>query len=141
MRVIDGKDCIVGRVGSRVAKMLLSGDSVAVVNASEMVMSGNPRFINEKYLSRRNVKNRANPENSPKWPRRPDLLVKRIIRGMLPYKAAKGRAAFKKLKVYIHHPESLGEAERLKGVGSSKLRTRYVSMADVCKSLGYKVDR
>ncbi|MFH1447227.1 MAG: 50S ribosomal protein L13 [Candidatus Micrarchaeota archaeon] len=141
MRVIDGKGCILGRVGARVSKMLLSGESVALVNSGELIISGNPRFIVGKYTDRRNVKNRANPEQSPHWPRRPDFLTKRIIRGMLPYSSSRGRIAFKKLKVYIGHPESLGKAEKLNGVDASRLKTRVISIRNLCKSLGYKVDR
>ncbi len=141
MRIIDAKDCVLGRLSSRVAKMLLSGEEVALVNAGQAVMSGNPHYTIATYMARRGAKNKANPEHSPHWPRRPDLLVKRIIRGMLPYKMPRGRAAFKRLRVYAGQPDDLAKAEVLEGTGSSKLRTRFMSIDELCKNLGYRVSR
>jgi large subunit ribosomal protein L13 len=141
MKVIDAKGCVVGRLGTRIAKMLLSGEQVVVVNAGEAVMSGNPSYLVGKYRARRSVKVKANPEHSPHWPKRPDLLVKRIFRGMLPYRTTRGRTAFKMLKVYIGHPEDLGKAEVLNVRDSSKLKTRFITINEICKNLGYRVGR
>ncbi len=105
--LIDGKGKILGRVGSTVAKRLLSGDSIFIVNAEDMLISGHPKNIVAKYKRLHDLKDKANPEHSPYWSRRPDLFVKRIVRGMLPYKKAKGKEAYKRLKVYIGFPEEL----------------------------------
>jgi large subunit ribosomal protein L13 len=139
MKVYDAKGAILGRLGTRVAKALLLGEEVAVVNAGEAVISGKASYIVGTYMARRRVKNKANPEQSPHWPRRPDLLVKRIFRGMLPYKAAKGRAAFKRLKVYSGQPESLGKAERFPEVDCSRLKVKFMTVNELCKDLGYRV--
>lgn len=140
MRIIDAKGSIVGRLGTRVAKILLNGEQVVVVNAGEAVISGNPHFIVGEYMARRNAKNKSNPENSPHWPRRPDLLMKRIIRGMLPYRTARGRSAYKNLKVYMGHPEDVGKAETVPEATSTKLKTRFMTVNEICKNLGYKVN-
>ncbi len=141
MKIIDAKGYVLGRIGTRVAKALLSGEEVALVNAGEAVISGNPEYTIAKYMARRSVKNRSNPEHSPHWPRRPDMLVRRIIRGMLPYKATRGREAFKRLRVYMGHPDIIGKAEENlnEGASASRLKTRFMTVNELCKNLGYKV--
>ncbi|MFH1470693.1 MAG: 50S ribosomal protein L13 [Candidatus Micrarchaeota archaeon] len=141
MKIIDAKGCVLGRVGSRVAKMLLTGEEVALVNAGEAVLSGNPQSTTEKFIARRSAKNRANPEHSPHWPRRPDLLVRRMLRGMLPYRTTRGRLAFKRLKVYTAQPAELSKAEVLEMTSASKLRTDSITINELCKNLGYRVGR
>ncbi|MCL4364723.1 MAG: 50S ribosomal protein L13 [Candidatus Marsarchaeota archaeon] len=109
--VIDGSNKVLGRVASQVAKMLLTNNRVSVVNAESMIMTGHEKSLMEKYKRLIELKDKANPEHSPYWPRRSDLFVKRVIRGMLPYKKPKGKSAFKNLKVYIGVPESLRGAK------------------------------
>ena len=41
---IDAEDCIAGRLASLVAKELLKGRHVYIVNAEKAVVSGNPRY-------------------------------------------------------------------------------------------------
>ncbi|MGB9635615.1 MAG: uL13 family ribosomal protein, partial [Candidatus Micrarchaeia archaeon] len=79
VKVIDGDGLILGRVASYVAKHAMKGESFRIINAEKMVISGDRKNIVAKYVKRRNMKNKANPEHSPKWPKRPDLLVKRVI--------------------------------------------------------------
>ena len=139
MKLIDGDGLVLGRAASRAAKMALLGERVVIVNAEKMIISGGRKYILEKYIKRRRVKNKANPEHSPKWPKRPDLLVKRIIRGMLPYKKAKGREAFKRIRVYMG-PEEVKGAEKVDDptLKPRKLR-KYMTVADLSKALSYEV--
>ena len=139
MKVVDGENQILGRAASGVAKMLLNGDEVAVLNSEKMVMTGNYPYLLEKYRHRRTMKDKANPEHSPKWPRRPDLFVRRIIRGMLPFDSPRGRAAFRRLMVYPGVPEALKSAERVKvpGADAEKLETKFHTVAELCRGLGF----
>jgi large subunit ribosomal protein L13 len=105
--VIDGNGMIVGRSASRIAKMLLDGKKVTLLNAESMFISGHERELLEKYKRRFELQDKANPEHSPYWSKRPDIFVKRIIRGMLPFKKAKGKSAFKMLRVYAGVPETM----------------------------------
>jgi large subunit ribosomal protein L13 len=113
--VVDASGLILGRMASHVAKMLLSGERVVVVNAERAVISGSRENIVEEYkeyvLSKRTLKN---PERGPKKVRRPDLLVKLAVRGMLPYKKARGREAYRRLKVYVGVPKEYEEASKLR---------------------------
>src|SRR5579872_5110993 len=105
--VIDGNDKVLGRIPSKIAKLLLQGNTVHVINAENIVISGHLPNIYARYKQLMELKNKANPEHSPYWSRRPDLFVKRVIRGMLPYKKPKGKEAYKNLRVYIAIPDEL----------------------------------
>ena len=58
------------------------------------------------------------------------MLVKRMIRGMLPYKTARGRAAYKRLKVYNGDPGLKGEVLR---IDPPKAVKKYMYIGDLCK--------
>ena len=122
-----------------VAKMLLNGEEVAVLNAEGTVMSGDLAYLIEKYKHRRTMKDKSTPEHSPKWPRRPDLFVRRIIRGMLPFDNARGRQALKRLRVHIGAPDDLQQAEKVvvPGANAEKLNTKYHTIELLCERLGY----
>jgi len=137
--IVDAENAVLGRLSSAVAKMLLKGEQVSVVNADKAVISGEPSVTVGKYERRRLQKDKANPEHSAHWPRRPDLLVKRIIRGMIPFKTPRGKFAFKKLRVYMGVPPGLSLSKKLKlqVKGKEALRSRSISISELCRRLGY----
>ena len=108
MIYIDAKDMILGRLASHVSKSLLNGESVYVVNAEKSVIVGKPHSILAEYKERRS---RGDPYHGPFFPKTPERIVRRTVRGMLPYKTARGREAFKRLKVFISIPSDLREVE------------------------------
>ncbi|VVB65448.1 50S ribosomal protein L13 [Candidatus Gugararchaeum adminiculabundum] len=142
--VIDANNGVLGRIAARVAKHLLGGDSIVLVNAEKLVISGDPAVTAEKYLARRRVKNKANPEHSPKWPRRPDFLVRRVIRGMLPFYSRRGRNAFKNLRVYIGIPEEFANAKLMEfeqasaNLLDSKKRC---TVEQLCTRMGFRLEK
>lgn len=142
MRVINAADLIVGRMASVVAKALLSGEEVAVVNAEEGVISGTRVSVLAKYRERRARKSIVNPvRHGPFFPRRPDGIIKRAVRGMLPYRKARGRKALKALKVYIGIPKELDgkKMETVEGAHVSKLKVpRYIKLKELSILLGSK---
>lgn len=140
-KIINGEDLIVGKVASYVAKnILIDGEEYYIYNAEKMVFSGNMKSLLAKYVMRRGLKNKANPEHSPHWPKRPDFLVKRVIRGMLPYDKPRGKTIYKKIKVYM------GDEEKLTGVkvefnesyNKAKL-DKYVTVKELSKALAYDI--
>jgi large subunit ribosomal protein L13 len=138
--VYDATDKILGRLASTVAKSLLQGKTIAVVNAEQSIISGNPKDIANKYKVRLSLQEKENPEHSPYWSRRPDMLVRRVIRGMLPYhKKPIGKAAYKRLKVYIGVPEDLKAATtiKLKARDPKTIYSGYIRVAELSKLLGY----
>ena len=53
--VVDAKGAVLGRIGSIVAKHLLQGKYVAVVNADNAIISGSKSSIKSKYMIRLNL--------------------------------------------------------------------------------------
>ena len=95
--IIDAKGLILGRMASIVAKRLLEGESVIILNAELAAISGKRLQIVKDAKTFLEV---GHPRKGPNHPRRPDKIVRRTIRGMLPYRKPKGRQAFKRLRVY-----------------------------------------
>ncbi len=136
VKIVDGSNAVFGRLASQVAKMLLNGEKVVLINAEKILITGNGKEIVEKFKTRRSLQHKATPEYSPKWPRVPHLLVKRMIRGMLPYKKARGRQAFKNLRVYSGKPEGL-EGEEIQLPEVVKPIKKGITVAELCKQLGW----
>jgi large subunit ribosomal protein L13 len=132
--VIDASDKVAGRLASRIAKELLKGERVIVVNAESAVISGNPKHIIDDYTEKRE---RGDPYHGPFYPKEPDRILKRIVRGMLPYKSAKGKDAFKRLRVFISVPEEYGKAEfsEIKGA-ENNLKCKTMSLGGLAVKLG-----
>ena len=136
MVTIDADGAIVGRMGARVAKMLLSGQSVEIVNADKAVFLGSLSAAKEKYLSRRHQKNKRTPEDSPRWPRVPHLLLRRMLRGMLPWSSKRGRDAYHRLRVAIGAPEG-AKAQKIPEASSEGKHGTF-TLSELCESLGGK---
>ena len=133
--IIDAQNAIVGRVATFAAKQALQGEDMIILNAEKAVISGNPLEVRTKYANRRHMTQKANPENAAKWPRRPDLLFKRIIRGMLPKHSGRGRDAAKKIKVYLGVPKGMeGKGEKFKFT-ADRLANKFITMQDICDGI------
>ena len=138
--VYDARDKVLGRLASTVAKQLLKGENIAVVNAEKAFISGNKLKIAKRYRVRLNLQEKENPEHSPYWSRRPDMFVRRIIRGMLPYhKKPSGKDAYKRLRVYSGFPKELNGAKTIDVVTKrpKSMYVGYVYVGELSKILGY----
>ena len=135
MMVIDATDTILGRMASFVAKKALEGETIVIVNAEKAIISGNEENIKEKYKTRRDVGDRY---KGPFFPRMPDRIVRRAIRGMLPYKTRRGREAYRRVKVFIGVPEEYKNVEKLRLEWTAdKLRDRkFLRIEDLARWLG-----
>jgi len=133
--VIDARNCIVGRVASEVAQRALDGEKIAVINAEDAVITGSDEDVMETYRTRTEV----GSDRGPYYPKRPDGIFKRAIRGMLPYKTDRGREAFENVRVYVGNPfDEDGEAlddttlDRLSNI-------KFLSLGEVSANLGANV--
>ena len=137
MKVYNGENMILGRLAARVAKDALLGEEVNVINCEKVVVSGQKQKIfaalKQKY------DRRGYPLKSANLSRLPERFVRRSIRGMLPWKQARGREAFEKIMCYRGVPESLKDVEviNLKEASLTKLPTlKYVRVGQICTQLG-----
>lgn len=107
-RTIDATDLLLGRMCTRVAKMALLGETVNIVNCEKAVISGSKADIITEYKRKRQSKDAF---KGPYFPRKAERIVKRAIRGMLPYKQPKGRAALERVMCYEGIPAGLKNAK------------------------------
>ena len=138
MAVIDAKNLILGRLASNIAKRLLNGEEIKIVNAERAIISGRKDATFERY--QRYVQ-RGSREFGPHFPRRPEQIISRTIRGMIPHKKTTGREAYNRLKVYIGVPPELSKesAATIEGASITRLSTsNYTVLGDLSKRLGSK---
>ena len=137
--IIDASNIILGRLASIVAKRLLNGEKITIVNAEKAVISGNEKNIIEAAMTRLEIRTLGSKTKSPKHPRRPDGLVRKTIRGMLPWDKSKGKTAYRMLKVYIGIPKNLIDVvpQTIPKANLTNVRASVVSVGDVGKSIGW----
>ena len=107
-----------------------------MVNSEKSVISGSKKSITDDYSQKRRV---GGPRKGPYYPRMPDRILKRTIRGMIPYKKPSGKKAYSRLKVHIGVPKEL-KNEKLNTVAgaSAEGKVKYVQLGEVSKFLGAK---
>ena len=108
MKIVDGKGIVMGRLASFVAKELLKGEEINVVNCNKVIISGNKKNIEKEFQEKRSKF--GSSQKGPKHPRISEKIVKRAIRGMLPdHRMGRGRIAWKNLKCYNEIPKEFEE--------------------------------
>ena len=134
--IVDGKDLILGRVSSFVAKKALEGEKVDLVNSEKIVVSGAKKDVFAKY---KNKAEKGNAYHGVFLPKMPDRFVKRVIRGMLPYKQERGITAYRRITCHIGIPPHFKdkESKTLDGAHMKKFKTmKFVNVKDLCAHLG-----
>jgi large subunit ribosomal protein L13 len=137
--VIDAKGLILGRMASVVAKRLLEGERIEIVNAEGAVVSGKRKQV---IKERKEFLEVGGPRTGPLHYRKPNAIVRRTIRGMLPSRKPRGRDAYHRLRVHIGVPRELrdSETESLPDAHLERLRGRYITVGEIAKNIGWKVD-
>lgn len=137
--MIDGKGLILGRLATFVAKELLKGNRVEIINAEKIVISGRRKTVYKHYDAWMRVRTVTNPRKGPFHYRRPEDIVKRTIRGMIPFKKPKGKKAYRRLRVYYGIPEEFAGKKTvpvpyadIKRLGTR----RHISLEDLSRHLG-----
>jgi len=92
-----------------------------------------------QWKERLELSSRVNPIYGPIHPRRPDNILRRMVRGMVPRKKPKGATAMKRLRIYIGVPEGVKTTSLTKfdETTASRPIPVYVTMGDLSKSLGW----
>jgi large subunit ribosomal protein L13 len=114
--VVDASGLVLGRAASLIAQRLLAGESIVVVNAEKSVVTGSRSSVIAHYTAARA---RGSKRTGPHFPRYPDRIFRRTVRGMLPHLKTRGKVAFRLLEVHIgvpppwaaHPTETLEEAK------------------------------
>lgn len=129
--IIDGTNAVSGRLSSYIAKQLLLGAKVNVVNAEKAVIIGVKRSIIEEYKHRRDM--HGGIFRGPNPHSMPDRMLKKIVRGMLPHNR-RGKALLKNLKCYKGMP---AEFEDKKKILAGKIKTKkFITLQDLGREIG-----
>ena len=149
--VFNADGLIMGRLASTVAELLLKAaredrdDKVVIINSEKAIVSGRPRSVLNNYHAKYELNH---SRKGPFFPRMPDMILKRTVRGMLPYqKKSSGRRALRNLRVEIGCPSHL-EDDLPEGheIGDdSKIRRalpeRFILLGDISANLGAPTHR
>jgi len=134
--LVDADGLILGRMASVVAKKLLNGEKIIIVNAEKAVISGKKK---SKIAEAKEFLEVGAPKRGPFHYRRPDRILRKTVRGMVPFKKPKGKNALKKLKVFISVPEDLKDQQPMyiEEAQAAKLNGPYFTLADLAKEIGW----
>ncbi len=139
---MDGRDMIMGRLASHIAKLLLEGKRVTVLYAEDIIVTGsNRRSIIDRFYKRLRLRSNVNPRrHGPFVPRSPEGIFRRVVRGMLPRNKPKGKEAYKRLRVYRGNPFNIGD-DKLVVFGDSKRRKfnpyPYMKLGEISRLIGW----
>lgn len=137
MLYIDADNSIYGRLSTYVAKKLLDGEEVTIINAEKAVVTGKRSYVIKSFLERRDI---GSVRKGPYYPRTPSAILRRSIGDMLPKKKEKGKSALKRCKVYPGIPAFLKGQEFTKVEEALNNRVSgYVRLEEISKSLGVVV--
>jgi len=135
--VIDAEGLILGRMASTVAKRLLEGERIEIVNAESVVVSGNRL---RKIKEDKDFLDIGGHGKGPTHYRTPHMMVRRTIRGMLPHRKHKGKKAYKRLRVHTGVPRELEgmERETISDAHKDRLGRRYVTIGEIAENIGWR---
>ena len=135
--LVNAEGLIVGRLCSKVAKRLLNGEEVIILNAEKAVFSGKKK---SKLLEAHIFLEVGAPKRGPFHYRRPDRFLRKAVRGMVPYKQPKGKNAYKRLKVFMGVPLELKDQPMIPftEASSANLKGPHFTLGELAKEIGWK---
>jgi len=134
--LVNAEGLILGRMASKVAKKLLNGEEVVIINAEKTVISGKKK---SKIAEAHVFLEVGAPERGPFHYRRPDRIVRKTVRGMLPMDKMKGKNALAKLQIFLGVPEELKnqKPESVPDAQATNLRGPQFTLAELAKEIGW----
>ncbi len=140
IKIFDAADMVVGRLATKAAKAALYGDRVVIVNAEKAVITGHKREVIDEWKARATIHTSSNPRRGPFHERRPDMMVRRMIRGMLPWPRPRGKEAMRRIHVYIGVPEEYADKEKivLEDSRYRSLTRKFITVGDLSYELGWR---
>lgn len=130
--ILDANNNVLGRLATRVVQALKDGEDVHIVNADNVIVKGRPEDIVSRYRAKYE---RGSIAHGPRFPKSPDRIVKRTVRGMLP-RTKQGRDMLKRLRVYRNQPEQLDDAEPAGAEVKSLKGSNFMRMVEISENLG-----
>jgi len=138
--VVDATDHIAGRLASNVAKLLIQGNRVSIVNCEKIMMSGTRGNQIKEYREFLEINSVINPKHGPVHYRRPDTVMAKMIRQMLPFdRKPSGKEAHQRLRTYIGSPKEIKSLEKIKFEKAMirKAPSNYTALGELCRIIGW----
>lgn len=132
--ILDGENCVMGRLASYAVKQALQGDNIIIVNSEKVFITGKKKNILERYIVKR-ARGKSGKMKGPLFSTLPDRIMKRAIRGMMKYKEGRFKPAFKRIKCYIGIPEKYASLERI-SICKTEKEKRGISLRELSRLLG-----
>jgi len=136
--IIDATNMLAGRLASRVAKLSLQGRHVIILNVEKAVISGKKMSVLEEFRRRLRTRTLGSQRTAPVHPKRPDRIMRRIVRGMLPWDRPKGKEAFRRVEAYVGWPDEFKgkAAQKFGDADASRLRCKHVTLGEISEEIG-----
>ncbi len=130
MKIIDGRNAVLGRLASYIAKEALKGEEVVILNCEQIIITGNKKSIKESFEIKRSRV--GSSQKGPKHSKTSEGIVKRAIRGMLPdHREGRGKIAYKKIKCYTGVPKEFQESKKI--VGGKEKGIKFIQIKEIAK--------
>ena len=137
--LIDASNLILGRMASAIAKRLLNGETIVILNAEKALVSGKKRSKVRELKKFLEISGPGNPKYGPFHPRRPDRILRRTVRGMLPGHRARGKEAHRRLRVYMGVPEEYKDKPVVTlREAAARPRGVYTPLGELTREIGWK---
>jgi large subunit ribosomal protein L13 len=109
---------------------------VIILNAEKAIISGKKK---SKVAEAKEFLEVGSPKRGPFHYRRPDRILRKTVKGMLPHRQPKGKSAYKRLRVFLGIPKEFEEIQMitLKEAKASKLRGPYLTLGELAKEIGW----
>lgn len=133
--IIDGADTILGRLASYAAKQALLGKEVIIVNCNDVCVAGRYNNIISEYLS---VKKKGGSAiRGPFISTMPYKIVKRTVRGMLPYRKERGETALDRVICHNNTPKEFETVAKVKvdSISSKNKQVNTIKLAELSRVL------
>ena len=127
-KIINGENAVLGRLASYVAKEAMKGEEIVVVNCQDVIITGNKKNIQEKFLEKRTKV--GSGQKGPKYSRVDEKIVKRAIRGMLSnHRKGRGKEAYGKIRCYAKIPKEYKDSKKI-NINTGK-KNKFIKVKDI----------
>ena len=127
--IIDAAGGILGRIASYAAKQSLLGKSIKIVNCNDAMITGDKKMILKKYKAARSRGGAA--MNGPHFPKHPERIMKRTVRGMLDYTRGRGLDAFKRVMCYNEVPAEIQGKDKI--YMKREIKVKAIKLGELCR--------
>jgi len=123
--IIDGNNAILGRLSSYVAKQVIKGEEIMIVNCNKIIITGAIKNIKKEFSQKRSRV--GSSQKGPKIHKDSIKIVKKTISNMLPKK--RKEKLLKKVLCYSNCPEKF---KKIKKITSNRKKTnKFLELKDL----------